>query len=223
MARFAKNTKGLDLIPEIANKLSENNINYEWSFVGKNIDQIKTLVNKSLDAKPKKDKNFQVRSFEELIALTEKNKESELKYDLERDTYNTGTLCTVCSLTHLFISYVYYGAVSTSSPFLTDYPLRVAIATLSESIRKKTFILKIFTNPSHTWCFQAFLNIPPKGSQAVARSCGRSGDPGGAFRLSEGARTGAFWCQTSSEKSVLYRTYFGPLLTTFQRPNWASD
>ena len=48
----------------------------------KNIDQIKTLVNKSLDAKPKKDKNFQVRSFEELIALTEKNKESELKYDL---------------------------------------------------------------------------------------------------------------------------------------------
>ncbi len=51
----------------------------------KNIDQIKTLVNKSLDAKPKKDKNFQVRSFEELIALTEKNKESELKYDLERN------------------------------------------------------------------------------------------------------------------------------------------
>ena len=51
----------------------------------KNIDQIKTLVNKSLDAQPKKDKNFQVRSFEELIALTEKNKESELKYDLERN------------------------------------------------------------------------------------------------------------------------------------------
>ena len=51
----------------------------------KNIDQIKTLVNKSLDAQPKKNKNFQVRSFEELIALTEKNKESELKYDLERN------------------------------------------------------------------------------------------------------------------------------------------
>ena len=73
-------------------------------------------------------------------------------------------------------------------------------------------------NSSHVWCFQAFLNISPKGSQAVARSYGRPGDLQGAFRVSEGARTGPFWCQKSSEKSVLNSTYFGPLFSTFQRP-----
>ena len=45
--------------------------------------------------------------------------------------------------------------------------------------------------------------------------------PGGAFRLSEGARTGPFWCQKTSEKSVLNSTYFGPLFSTFQRPSRA--
>ena len=66
--------------------------------------------------------------------------------------------------------------------------------------------------------FLGILNIPPKGFQAVARSYGRPGDLRGAFRLSEGARTGPFWCQKSSEKSVLNSTYFGPLFSTFQRP-----
>ena len=54
------------------------------------------------------------------------------------------------------------------------------------------------------------------GGGAVLRPTGRP--PGGAFRLSEGARTGPFWCQTSSDKSVLNSTYFGPLFSTFQRP-----
>ena len=36
--------------------------------------------------------------------------------------------------------------------------------------------------------------------------------------MSEGARTGPFWCQKSSEKLVLNSTYFGPLFSTFQRP-----
>ncbi len=46
----------------------------------KNIDQIKTL-NKETD----KDQKLQVNSFSDLIYLAEKNKESELKYDLERN------------------------------------------------------------------------------------------------------------------------------------------
>ena len=66
VARFAKNTKGLDLIPEIANKLSEKNINYKWSLVGKNIDQIKKF--KDMD---RYEKNFKfydnIQNFEEDI------------------------------------------------------------------------------------------------------------------------------------------------------------
>ena len=66
VARFAKNTKGLDLIPKIANTLHENNINYKWSFVGKNIDQIKKF--KDMD---KYEKNFKfygnIQNFEEEI------------------------------------------------------------------------------------------------------------------------------------------------------------
>ena len=46
----------------------------------KNIDQIKTL-NKETE----KDQKLQVNSFSDLIYLAEKNKESELKYDLERN------------------------------------------------------------------------------------------------------------------------------------------
>lgn len=66
VARFAKNTKGLDLIPQIANKLLQNNISYEWSLVGKNIDQIKKF--KDMD---KHEKNFKfyenIQNFEEEI------------------------------------------------------------------------------------------------------------------------------------------------------------
>ena len=41
VTRFSKKTKGLDLIPVIANILSKNNIIFEWSLVGKNIDKLK--------------------------------------------------------------------------------------------------------------------------------------------------------------------------------------
>ena len=40
VARFAKNKKGLDLIPEIAKKLIDNNINFEWSLVGSDSKKI---------------------------------------------------------------------------------------------------------------------------------------------------------------------------------------
>ena len=47
----------------------------------KNTDQIKTYSEKDL----KNNKKFEVRSFADLIYLAEKNKEMELKYDLERN------------------------------------------------------------------------------------------------------------------------------------------
>ncbi len=52
----------------------------------KNIQQIKTMEKGELNKESKKEVNtFQVRSFSELISLAEKNKESELKYDLDRN------------------------------------------------------------------------------------------------------------------------------------------
>ncbi len=47
----------------------------------KSVEQIKTLTTKETDV----EKKFQVRSFSDLIYLSEKNKEIELKYDLERN------------------------------------------------------------------------------------------------------------------------------------------
>ena len=47
----------------------------------KNTEQIKTLINKEIEPKT----NFQVSSFADLISLAEKNREMELKYDLERN------------------------------------------------------------------------------------------------------------------------------------------
>jgi len=51
----------------------------------KNIEQVKTLTRKNLENEIETDKKFQVRSFTDLISLAEKNKEAELKYDLERN------------------------------------------------------------------------------------------------------------------------------------------
>jgi DNA polymerase-3 subunit gamma/tau len=51
----------------------------------KNTGQIKTLTRKSLENEIETDKKFQVKSFTDLISLAEKNKEAELKYDLERN------------------------------------------------------------------------------------------------------------------------------------------
>ena len=66
-------------------KIEENNINSNpVSFTKdqmKNTEQIKTLANKEVKAKI----NLQVSSFSDLIGLAEKNKEMELKYDLERN------------------------------------------------------------------------------------------------------------------------------------------
>jgi len=66
-------------------KIEENNINSNpISFTKdqmKNTEQIKTLANKEAEVKT----NLQVNSFSDLIALAEKNKEMELKYDLERN------------------------------------------------------------------------------------------------------------------------------------------
>ena len=47
----------------------------------KSTQQIKTLASKELDL----EKKFQVRSFSDLINLSEKSREIELKYDLERN------------------------------------------------------------------------------------------------------------------------------------------
>ena len=44
VARFAKNKKGLDLIPEIAKKLIDNNINFEWSLVGSDSKKIRNFM-----------------------------------------------------------------------------------------------------------------------------------------------------------------------------------
>ena len=38
VARFAKKKKGFDLIPIVAQKLSEFNIDYRWTIIGKNTD-----------------------------------------------------------------------------------------------------------------------------------------------------------------------------------------
>ena len=46
--------------------------------------------------------------------------------------------------------YIYY------IPFLTDYPLMVAIATISESIHRKTFILKFLRIPHTHGVFRHF-------------------------------------------------------------------
>ena len=66
-------------------KIEENNINANpINFTKdqmKNTEQIKTLANKEAEAKI----NVQVNSFSDLIDLAEKNKEMELKYDLERN------------------------------------------------------------------------------------------------------------------------------------------
>ena len=66
-------------------KIEENNINSNpVNFTKdqmKNTDQVKTITNKEIEEK----NNFQVRSFSDLIHLAEKNKEMELKYDLERN------------------------------------------------------------------------------------------------------------------------------------------
>ena len=68
------------------------------------------------------------------------------------------------------------------------------------------------------------------GAQAVPRSYGRPGDPPGGRsarpKVCSNARTGPFWCQKPSWKSVLYPTYFGPHFSTFQPVQsaiWGSD
>ena len=47
----------------------------------KNTEQVKTLANKEAEVKTE----LQISSFSDLISLAEKNKEMELKYDLERN------------------------------------------------------------------------------------------------------------------------------------------
>jgi len=51
----------------------------------KNIDQIKSLTKSEPTNKSKVSQSFKIGSFEDLIKLAEKNKEIELKYDLERN------------------------------------------------------------------------------------------------------------------------------------------
>ena len=67
----------------------DNKKNFKPSGVAKdqlkNIDQIKTLTKNESINKLEPSKNFKISSFEELVKLAEKNKEIELKYDLERN------------------------------------------------------------------------------------------------------------------------------------------
>ncbi len=51
----------------------------------KNIDQIKSLTKSEPINKLEDSESFKISSFQDLIKLTEKNKEMELKYDLERN------------------------------------------------------------------------------------------------------------------------------------------
>ena len=71
-------------------KIEEDNTNSNPANFTKNqlksTEQIKTLVNKEIETK----ENFQVNSFSDLIHLAEKNKEMELKYDLERNVKLVG-------------------------------------------------------------------------------------------------------------------------------------
>ena len=55
------------------------------------------------------------------------------------------------------------------------------------------------------------------GGDAVLRSPGRPhGGRSARPKVCSNARTGPFWCQKPSLKSVLYPTYFGPHFSTFQ-------
>ena len=51
----------------------------------KNTQQIKTLVKKNIENQMETERKFQATSFKDLIFLAEKNREMELKYDLERN------------------------------------------------------------------------------------------------------------------------------------------
>lgn len=66
VTRFSKSSKGLDFIPVIASKLHENNINYKWSLVGKNMERIKNF-----NGMENYEKNFKfydnIQNFEEEI------------------------------------------------------------------------------------------------------------------------------------------------------------
>ena len=67
------------------NKINSNPTNFTKDQM-KSTDQIKTLANKEIEKK----ENFRVNSFSDLIYLAEKNKEMELKYDLERNVKLVG-------------------------------------------------------------------------------------------------------------------------------------
>ena len=51
----------------------------------RNIDQIKTFIKNKTDPDINNDQKVKIKSFEELVELTNRNKEMELKYDLERN------------------------------------------------------------------------------------------------------------------------------------------
>jgi len=82
--KILSNEKLPDIQPT-KKKIEENNINPNpINFTKdqmKNTEQIKTVTSKEIEEK----NNFEVRSFSDLINLAEKNKEMELKYDLERN------------------------------------------------------------------------------------------------------------------------------------------
>ena len=45
VARFAKEKKGFDLIPQIAKLLCDRKINFQWTIVGFNSKKINTIEN----------------------------------------------------------------------------------------------------------------------------------------------------------------------------------
>ncbi len=51
----------------------------------RNIDQIKTFIKNKTDPDINNDQKVKIKSFKELVELTNRNKEMELKYDLERN------------------------------------------------------------------------------------------------------------------------------------------
>ena len=77
-----------DKLPD-EKKIIDNKKNFKPSGISKNqlknVDQIKTLTKNQPINNLESEKIFKIGSFEELIKLAEKNREIELKYDLERN------------------------------------------------------------------------------------------------------------------------------------------
>jgi DNA polymerase-3 subunit gamma/tau len=93
--------EGDDLIPNKSKKINDSdllnkNISNQVKSQLKNTEQIKENINKSPELIVERKKNKTINSFQDLINLADKEKEVELKYDLERNvklvSFNRGKI-----------------------------------------------------------------------------------------------------------------------------------